>query len=464
MNKTICSLGIVLFFLSINVVCSAKDTLYLESYLDMVLENHPLILKANLNEDIADAYLLKGKGALDPKVYSDYNQKQFDDKDYFTVWQSEAKIPTILPVDFSVGYERNDGLFLNEQNTVPDHGLIYGTLNLSLLRGLLFDSQRYDLQAAEIKGLKNQIEREIITREIVYQAIIAYLEWTAMHMNYTINQEYLTLVNARHKNVIQLFENGDSPSIDTIESRLNINSAEKWRLDSQNNLLKAKQNLSLFIWNGQQQPLEINASVEPMRFEPLIDILREMSMIINPDFKGDPFIAKFDNEIESIELDTKLEKENLKPQLDLKYNAILNLGDDQVNSSFALNDYKYGVAFLYPLLNRKSKGQLQINEALSAQSKLGKIAYLGQLNNKYQGLVASEIIQENLLLVSNEKLKNSEQLYEAERLKFNLGESSVFFLNQRERKLIEAQTDLVKNYFSIGKVLSELYYLKLGQI
>lgn len=453
----------LLFFLTCTIKGRSNDTLYLEKYLELVIANHPLIQKANINDEISAAYLLKGKGALDPKVYSDYNRKRFDDKDYFTVWQSEIKIPTTLPIDLSVGYERNEGSFLNNENLVPSNGLVYGTLNLSLLRGLLFDEQRYNIQSAEIKGLKSQIEKEILTREVIYQAIVSYIGWVARSNTLDVNENFLELIRERHQNIVELFVNGDSPAIDTIESRLNIISAEKRLLESRSRLVKSVQSLSLFIWDGGGQPLQINSNIQSMRLVGLVEYLRKLSIMVNPNFISDPLIAKIDNEIKSLELDTKLEKENLKPQLDLKYNTILNLGKAAFDPTFTFNDYKYGVAFKYPIINRKSKGQLRLNQALSSQNEMDRVQYLGQLNNKFIALISQEEIQEDLLFVNIEKLTNSQLLFEAENLKFELGESSVFLLNKRELKLLEAQTDLIKSYTSLGKVFSELYYLKMGQ-
>lgn len=455
--------GVFLFLLISIVQSYGSDTLSLENYLEVVLDYHPLIQKADINEEIAEAYILKGKGALDPKAYSDFDRKRFDGTDYFTVWQSEVKIPTKLPIDFSLGYENNDGVFLNNENSVPDNGLIYGTLNLSILRGLLFDEQRYNLQYGELQGLKSRIEREILVREIIYQATESYLAWASKNNTVEINEEYLLLISERHQNVIQLFINGDSPVVDTIESRLNLNSAEKLLLESRSKLIKSKQNLSLFIWDEDGQPLQVNSNIVPMSLQSLVSKLRELSILISPDFNSDPLIAKVDNAIEAIELDTRLEKENLKPQLDLKYNTILNLGKTEFDPSFAINDYKYGVSFQYPLLNRKTRGQLRINQSMTRQSELDKVEYLGQLNNKFDGLLIQQEVQEDLVTVSNEKLRNSQLLYEAETLKFSLGESSVFLLNKRELKLLESQLDLIKSYQSLCKTFSELYYLKMGQ-
>ena len=463
MNRFFLIALILISYFTLSIDAYANDTLNLQAYLEVIMDNHPLVKKAELNDELTAAYALKGRGALDPKLSSDYNTKYFSDTDYYTVWQSEAKIPTSLPIDFAIGYERNNGVFLNNENGVPTNGLVYGTINLSVLRGLLFDEQRYTIQQAELSGIKSQIEKDIVLREILYQAISAYINWTKAQNDFNINENYLQLVIERHLNVVQLFESGDIPAIDTIESRLNLNSAEKLLLLSKDKQIKATQKISLFIWNEDGYPLALNAAISPMNIELLIQELLELTLSNNPVLENDPLIRKLENEISSLELINRLEKENLKPQLDLKYNTILNLGKDEFEPSFTFNDYKYGVSFLYPLLNRKTKSELRLNDALIQQNAYDRTQYLGTLNSKYESYLSRRDIQSELLVISQEKVANSRSLYEAEQLKFSLGESSIFLLNSRERKLLESRIELIKNYEALGNILNDLYYIKLGQ-
>jgi len=439
------------------------DTLYLVDFLTIIKENHPLIKKANLFDEFEEAYRLKGKGVLDPKLQSNYNRKRFDDTDYYTVWQSEAKIPTRLPIDFSLGYENNSGDFLANDDSVPKNGLVYGTINLNILRGLLFDEQRFQIQAAELNGIKSQIDKNLLLREIIYQAVGAYLDWSKAYFEVEIYEDYLDLVTVRHQNVVELFRNGDSPAVDTIESIVNLNTAEKIFLESKENLLNKQQKLNLFIWNEDGQPLQMSNQVIPSELENLLAYLDEISLIISPAFANDPSVRKFQNRINALELTNRLQKEQLKPNLVLKYNTILSLGKDDFDPTFSLNDYKYGISFEYPILNRKAKGDIRLNEALIKQNLYDKTQYQETLENKYVEITARQNIQQDILNIVNQKINNSEALYAAENLKFQLGESSIFLLNSRERKLLEARTDLIKSFSSIGKLFNERYYLKLGQ-
>ena len=167
--------------------------------------------------------------------------------------------------------------------------------------------------------------------------------------------------------------------------------------------------------------------------------------------------------MDQLKLNNRLEREYLKPRVDLKYNTIVNLGKDNFSPSLSLNDYKYGIKVEVPIQNRKTRGELRLNQALVEQTELDQTYYQQQLNNKYSALTKSKYIQEDIIAVVTEKINNSNALYNAEVLKFDLGESSVFFLNQRERKLLEARMEMIKSFYSLNAILNDLYFLKIGQ-
>jgi len=429
----------------------------------MISQNYPLIKKANLYDEFVDAYTLKGMGTFDPKLGSILESKDFGGTDYFNVWQTQVKVPTRFPVDLEMGYERNNGSFLNDQNTVPANGLLYGTLNLSLIRGLIFDEQRYNLQLMDLQGAKSQIERDLLVREILYSAIGSYIEWSAAQIKNDILVKYQQAQSERYANSVLLYQNGDKPAMDTIEAKVYLNTADKILLEASLDLVNKKQKLALFLWNPEGEPLVVQDEVLPQRLVSVIDELSIMSELTNPNFRNDPLIQKIDNEIESLNLSNRLERENLKPQLDLKYNAIVNMGKDDFSPSFNLNDYKYGVTVEVPILNRKTRGQLQLNKLKMEQSALDSKQYYQTLLNKYQNIRMSELIQRDIIKVTIQKVSNYTVLRNAESLKFDLGESSVFMVNQRERKLFESQVELTSSYLKLAKLMSELYYLRLGQ-
>lgn len=441
----------------------SNDTLTLGTYLDIISEHYPLIKKAELYDEFTAAYQLKGVGTFDPKISSSWQSKEFSNTDYFNIWQTELKVPTRLPIDLSLGYENNDGVFLNSENNTPQSGLLYGTLNISVLRGLIYDEQRYNLQAAELYGIKSQVEKDILTREILYQAVRAYLDWSAAQEKFNILEDFLSVIQERHINVIQLFLNGDKPAVDTIESRISIITAVKNKLLSYNDLLIKRQKTSVFLWDKNGRPLTFRDQVVPAPLTSAIDFINELSSIDEMIINRDPLLRKLENQQNLLLIQNKLEKENLKPMLDLKYNAIINLGKEGFAPSFTVNDYKYGLTLEVPLRNRKTRSEIALNNALIEQNEYDQNQYEQKLITQYEALLLSRTVQEEVIAVVTDKIFFSESLYEAETIKFDLGESSVFMLNQRERKLLESRVDQVKSYHQYGKTISELFYIRLGQ-
>ena len=460
------SISMFILFLTVldSIPVYSTDTLTLTDFLENIRENHPLIRKADLFDEIAEAYKVKGRGVLDPQLSAGHRSKFFNDINYFTTWQGEMKVPTRLPLDFSLGYENNNGSFLNNESTVPGNGLIYGTVNISLLRGFLFDEQRFRIEEARLDGIGSKIDRDILVREVYFQSVRCYLEWAVAQANLNLHRQYLDLINERHQNITDLYVNGDIAAIDTIESRLTLNTAQKLYLGTRLKLIEAQQKVNLFIWNQWGQPLEMSNRVKAEHPSEIVVLLDNLLAGTDNDFQNEPFYRKINNDLAGLELDARLIREQLKPRLDLKYNIIVDPGTNDLNPSFNFNDYKYGVALAYPILNRKTRSELALNEAWSSQLAYDKEMYATELHLKQTGLTTSRVILDSEIDVALEKVRNSGLLLEAERIKFQMGESSLFLLNQRERKVLESEMEFLKAYQRLGMLNNDLLYLKARMI
>jgi outer membrane protein TolC len=327
----------------------------------------------------------------------------------------------------------------------------------------LFDEQRFALKESKLLADKSKVEKQLIVRNIITQSLDAYVDWSTAYSELEIVTAYLDRVSERHNFVIQLFKNGDKPAIDTIESRINLNTANKAKITATENLIIKSQKLNMFLWDNSGNPMVILESVIPQYIVSINEILNAETIPINQNWIADPIIRKKQIEMEQINLENRLEREQLKPQLDIKLNTIHSLGDTDLTYSYNVNDYKLGATVAVPIRNRKTRGQIQLNEVLIEQNKLDQEYYQIELQNMYSMLVRTKALNQESLNVSIEKVKNSNALYTAEQLKFELGESSVFLLNSRERKLLEAETEYLKNLKALSLIYNELYFLKLGQ-
>ena len=211
--------------------------------------------------------------------------------------------------------------------------------------------------------------------------------------------------------------------------------------------------LSNFLWFENLTPLEVSENLRPEGLQADWSFLEEKP---NPEFLRT--IAESHPELQSIlikqqqlDIKEKLKQEQFKPNLRLNYNFLGNGFDwtDNNSNESAVNNlvtenYKWGVKFSYPLMLRKERGGLELVriEQLENQYKLGEkqLKISNKINAIYQQLETT-FGQINTL---ESMVQNYSTLLDAEFEKFRIGESSIFLLNSREQKLIEAQMKLNK--------------------
>jgi hypothetical protein len=90
------------------------------------------------------------RGGFDPKLYSEWEQKSFDGKEYFTLGETGFKIPTWAGVELKGNFLVSGGDFLNPENTLPTAGQAVAGVKVSLLQGMFIDERRAMLRQEEL--------------------------------------------------------------------------------------------------------------------------------------------------------------------------------------------------------------------------------------------------------------------------------------------------------------------------
>ena len=131
-------ISVLFFIISFSGVSQSK-VFSLESFLQLVEEQHPLAKQAKLQIDKGSATLRMSRGGFDPYLNGNINQKYYDDNQYYSLIGGGLKIPTWYGLEFKAGYEQNQGLFLNPEDVNPSNGLVYSGISASLAQGLFID-------------------------------------------------------------------------------------------------------------------------------------------------------------------------------------------------------------------------------------------------------------------------------------------------------------------------------------
>lgn len=418
-----------------------NDVLTFIEYIDIVKKNHPIMYQAELRTEMIESNRKMARGGFDPKLEAGWNHKSFDDKNYYSLASGALKIPTWYGIDIKAGYDHSEGEFLNESDRLPARGLWNAGISVPLGKGLVIDERRAALQRADLYESATQQEQLIMRNEILFNAAIAYLQWQTFQEYLVISSEGVDLANQRLDGTRSSFINGDKPAIDTLESFISLQSREMDQLKASQDLQNAKIKLENFLWIEGDIPLEINDEVLP---EPIdITLLQyqfdSLSLLQDQRLIAHPELLLYDYKIANIDIDQRLAKEEIKPDVRVNYNPLLAVANDGLFDNFNANDYKLGATISYPILQRKQRGKIELNKLKlqdtefdrSLKSQELKIKLDTYVNNTNQALTQFDL--------QSLTLENYNRMLIAENRKLEAGESSIFLVNSRESKYLESR-------------------------
>jgi len=443
-----------------NSVDTLSEILTFEEFLGFVKKHHPLVKQANLVLSIGEANLLKARGGFDPKIEVDFDRKKFKDIEYYDQLNSTFKIPTWYGVELKANFEQNNGQFLNPSLNVPNDGLYSVGVSLSLAQGLLINDRIAALKKAKIFVKQSQADRELLVNNIIVEASKAYFEWLQATNEQKIYTNFLDNAKDRLKAIERSVEEGDKAAIDITEARITFQN-RKLELEAVKlNGRKASLKVSNFLWLN-EIPLQLEEKVSPksLEIEILENILNINSFLNNriPN-ENHPKLLSLQAKIDGLEVERKLKKNNLLPKVDLQYNY-LSEDYDRLNS-FNTTNYKAFLNLSFPLFLRKERGNLKLTNYKIQDAEFEQDITILELTNKLNAIRFEINSLSEQVQIIEDIVIDYETLVSAEERKFSLGESSLFLINSREQKLIDARlkenslfTKQLKSYVSYFNVL-----------
>lgn len=429
----------VIFLLS-GLFASAQDLFQYNDFLNMVRTNHPMAIAARLEENKAEAEVRKARGAFDPQVYGSLDQKYYDGKTYYSLLETGLKMPTWFGIEGKVGSEWNSGTFINPENRTPAGGLGFAGLSMPLGKGLFIDERRANLKQALLLRDAAPLEIQSELNVLLADASIAYWEWSLYHYEFEIYQQGFEVAKRRFEMVKELFRQGERPAMDTVEALIILQfrqgEMEAARLSLENARLKA----GTFCWKEGLIPLDLKSSAIPDK--PKLDRINTLNADSLEKIAGSllvshPDLLLYQNSLSRLNIERKLKAEYLKPQLNVNYNLLSGAPTDPM--AYFKNNYKFGVEAKMPIFLRVERGNLQLTKIKQFETELKLDQKSLELTNKlkYYHFSANNYLQQADIYSSYSTQYKT--LLDAEELKFQNGQSSLFLLNSRETKWLEAR-------------------------
>lgn len=448
-----------------------SSPLTIEEVLARIELTHPLLRAMGLERAQARAKILKALGAWEPKFRNEV------EVDRYLTWNltNVSGVPntevagysdTMLKIGHPWGFEifggiRNGfgthatlngsgGPILRSPETGPvafptDMQLFYpqqmaivgGAFNL--LRGFMVNEPYAEFQQAELAGPQAEVKVAQKRQDLYLAGAVQYWDWQVAVKQAEVVKRTLAVAEERYRMVEGRSKAGAVAPIDVVEAREEVQRRREAAIAAQRKVEYEQYKLALFLWeNGQpvtprpewapefqgEMPLPSEEDVTNFKVEASED---------RPEVRDLYIEAKLNN------IELKLAKNNLLPKLEVE-------GGPAVGGIYWIGGFGYrvGTLFSMPLFNRGARGKVLHAEA--QQERLTwKIAYTErQVAIDVDNWLSAQVRARDRVKAATEALRLAKTLEEGERSRFNMGATSVLFVNLRERAVVGAAYELYR--------------------
>jgi outer membrane protein TolC len=424
---------------------SLKKYLTFTDYLSIVKEHHPVAYQANLKLREGDSYLQKAKSGFDPKLTGSVRQKYFEGKKYYSYLNGGLKVPTWFGIETELGYNDNEGVQLNPESYLLPSGIWNLGVSINLGNGLFIDQRRADLKQAKIIQKSSELTQKIMLNKLILDATVTFLEWHKSYEKMNFSSGNLENLKLRYLNIKESVRLGDKPAIDTVKLSIQLLNRELKYKQAALYYKNKTEYLNTFLWQDGFVPLETDRTVVPKMDDEFVSSISmtELNAIIT----NNPEYLMAQNDISIAKIDYRIKKEELKPELKLKYNALSSDKGGGIIGDYSSENYYWGASMSYSIFTRKERANVE----LSRIKLEGKTSKLADKKQKIKYKIESTKNSINSLKEQAKIQEKSVELYtlllESELTLFDIGESSLFLVNTREQNLIDSKLKLIEAQF-----------------
>lgn len=434
-------------------------TLSLEQVVHIVRQYHPVALQAQNAIAQARAGLTAARAFFDPVLETYAAEKVFDGKQYYRYTQPQVTIPTWFGVELYAGAEYVAGVRTNPEETLGRTS--YAGISLPLLKNLLMDNRRAALQQAKILQGQSEAERRMALNDLLHDGVNTYWDWvqqqrlkTTIDQLVAVNEQRLQLI----KTAVRL---GERAAIDTVEALAQLQTFLGLQQEQDVAVQNALLQLSFFLWTPAAEPYLLPQEVQPATLQTSSGLLLATSDSLLQQARSEhPELQQYDFKLNSLAVEQRLKFQSLLPKLDLKYNQ-LGKGYNIINTAKApllQSNYQYGVSFSLPLRLSEGRGAYRQARLKLQNVELDRAQKALQIENKVKAYANKLQALQVQLDIQQRALQNYLILQRAEEQRFFSGESSLFLINTRENKVLEAQQKVIELQTKLAQARIDLQW------
>lgn len=415
-------------------ICGKAQNIFSEKeFTDVIRQYHPVAKQASISVQMAKAAFTSSRGAFDPTISGDYGKKDYDGINYYDHEQSILKIPTWYGIDIYTGIENISGTRINPEETKGK--LTYAGFKAPVLQNLIIDKRRAALQQARIYRTLSAVEQKIIMNDLIEESLQYYWDWWEQYQRIELLVKVLDNAQKRFTMVKTAYALGDRAAIDTLEAFTQVQNFSIRLNEAKMEYTSAQYQLSAYLWTANAKQFDLPDNVIPQQL--IAEEISADSLLIAAGFH--PELVAYRYKLDALKIDKKLKFQLLLPELDVKYNQLSNSFSNISKGPWFQNNYRYGISFSLPLRLSEGRGEfkkatlkIEYTKLEQSNKEITILTKVKQYINEWFQTKAQISTQENIVY-------NTTSLQRAEETLFFNGESSLFLINSRELRKVEAE-------------------------
>jgi len=417
-----------------------------EEVLQSVSAHDPRIRQAVEKLRAAEGNTKAARGRFDPRIegdaklltgaYYDLRSADAELRQPTTLWGSE------IYFGYRVGLGVNERWPTYRDDQTLSGGEVRAGIEVPIWRGGLIDADRakraqaIDLQDAAAQGLSaKQLDLELA-------AARAYWAWVSAGQNREVARALLDLAEQRDSQLRRRLKAGSIAEFDVVDNERILIERQTFLVAAQRAFEKATFELSLFFRDANGEPRVVDPERVPnhLTVEPIegLAVERAVEQVV----MCHPEVREARSVLDAAEVDVKLAKNDLGPELGVFFEYSRDLGElTNTNLDFTLpgNVYEAGLKLSMPLLFRTERGRADAVRAKAAERREALRLVTDQLRARTQDAASAVEAAHERAALTQEVVETAAKLAEGERRRFEAGSSNLIFVNLREQQAAMAR-------------------------
>jgi outer membrane protein TolC len=420
------------------------DTLTLRAVLDALAATHPQLEASRQRVRAAEAEAFAARGGFDPQLRL---RGQYAPIGAFPNGRLDVELRQPTPLwglQVYGGWRVGLGAFAvyDLRAKTADGGEARAGVTLPVWQGGPTDRRRADIQISDINRRSAEADVDARVLELERAAARAYWSWVGAGLRLRVQQQLLGLAENRDAALRRQIATGNTPEVEGLDNQRAILERRGRIVVAERSLRQAALEIARHLRDAggtivEPTPDRLPAAFpEPPAVDPIEATLRDA-------LERRPELRRLLLQREAAAVEVRLARNLRSPRVDLDAYVAKDLGSVAPEYRYLLPaELVVGVTVEVPLALRTARGKLRRAEAdrarLDAELRFLTDTVSLELHDAHSALVAAH----TRVGLARDQLRVAHELELAERRRFELGDSTLLFVNLREQAAADAASQV----------------------